>query len=78
MQFRTLFQWRVKLREKLKMMKQARMAEKFFVQKKAWKVMKAKLEERRRERKVSEWEKERAKKVFARKSPLSRSNHWEI
>lgn len=58
------------MRERFKLVKQAKMAEKFFVQKKAWNLMKAKLEERRREKKLSEWEKERAKKVFVGKSLL--------
>lgn len=58
------------MREKFKLVKQAKMAEKFFVQKKAWTAMKAKLEERRRERKLNEWEKERTKKVFVGKSLL--------
>lgn len=59
-----LFQWRVKLRERIKMAKQAKVAEKYFVMKRAWKLLKAKTEERRRERKVREWEKARVKKVF--------------
>lgn len=58
------------MRERFKLVKQAKRAEKFFVQKKAWTAMKAKLEERRRERKLSEWEKEKTKKAFAGKSLL--------
>lgn len=68
LQSKMLFQWRVQLRVMLKMTKDARALEKFFVIRNAWKTMKVRLEERRRERKLQELETEKTKKAFTRKS----------
>lgn len=55
-QYDALLKWRIQLREKLKLMKQARIVEKFFLERKFLKVWKAKLEEHQRLKKLKELE----------------------
>ncbi|KDQ61051.1 hypothetical protein JAAARDRAFT_191170 [Jaapia argillacea MUCL 33604] len=56
--------WRVKLRVKLGMIKQARRQEKYFVQRRACKLWLAKLEEKRREKKLRFLEQQKLAKLF--------------
>ncbi|KAI0273395.1 hypothetical protein BC834DRAFT_921486 [Gloeopeniophorella convolvens] len=65
LQYRCLFRWRVRLRTELKLFRQAKVAEKYFVVRRMWRVWKNKAEERTRERRLREWERVRAAKVFA-------------
>jgi protein SFI1 len=55
-QYDALLKWRIHLRAKLKLLKQARIVEKFFLQRKVLKAWKAKFEERRRLKKLKELE----------------------
>lgn len=62
--YQMLLTWRIQLRDKLKMMKKARMAEKFLAARRAWRVWKGRLDEKRREKKLKEFEKQRVQKYF--------------
>lgn len=64
LRFKILLKWRLKLRLKLKMLKQGKSAEKFFTARRTWKVWTDKLEERRREKKLKDLEKRRIQKYF--------------
>ncbi|OAX38647.1 hypothetical protein K503DRAFT_770274 [Rhizopogon vinicolor AM-OR11-026] len=55
-QYDALLKWRIHLRAKLKLLKQARIVEKFFLQRRVLKAWKAKFEERRRLKKLKELE----------------------
>jgi hypothetical protein len=59
-----LLAWRIHLRTKFKMIKQARLAEKFFVIRKAWRIWTDRFEENSREKKLKALEKRRLKKCF--------------
>ena len=65
LQFRILYRWRVQLRAHLKRFRQAKIADKFFVMRQAWKIWVDKAEERGRQKRLREWNKGRAEKVFA-------------
>ncbi|KAI0302238.1 Sfi1 spindle body protein-domain-containing protein [Russula brevipes] len=65
LQFRILFKWRVQLRVHLRRFRQAKIAHKFFVMRQAWKIWVDKAEERGREKRLREWNKGRAGKLFA-------------
>lgn len=54
--YRTLFEWRLQLRAHAKQSRQARRAEKFFVTRDAWRKWVEKVNEKRRESKVKEFE----------------------
>lgn len=64
LQFRTMFTWRLQLRAMLKLQRQARLAEKFFVMRKAWKAWMQKRDEQRREKMLKEYERQKAKRMF--------------
>ncbi len=68
LQFRILYRWRVQLRVHLKRFRQAKIADKFFVVRQAWRIWVDKAEVRGREKRLREWNKEKAKKIFASKS----------
>jgi hypothetical protein len=55
----------VQLRAHLKRFRQAKIADKFFVMRQAWRIWVDKAEERGREKRLREWNRERAKKIFA-------------
>ena len=65
LQFRILYRWRVQLRAHLKRFRQAKIADKFFVTRQAWKIWVHRAKVRGREKRSREWDKERAKKLFA-------------
>lgn len=56
LRFKMVMIWRVQLRAKLKLAKQARIAEKYFAIRNAWKMWQEKLAEKRRERKLKVFE----------------------
>ncbi|THH32104.1 hypothetical protein EUX98_g2082 [Antrodiella citrinella] len=62
--FRMLLMWRLQLRQKLKLTKQARIAEKFFVMRGAFRSWLVKLAERKRERTVKEFERKVLERYF--------------
>jgi hypothetical protein len=68
LKFRILYRWRVQLRAHLKRFRQAKIADKFFVMRQAWRIWVGKAEERGRQKRLREWNKERAKTAFAGKS----------
>jgi protein SFI1 len=65
LQFRILFKWRVQLRAHLKHFRQAKYADKLFVMRRAFRMWVQRAEEHVREKRVKEWNKGRAGKVFA-------------
>jgi hypothetical protein len=73
LQFRILYRWRVQLRAHLKRFRQAKIADKFFVTRQAWKIWVDRAKVRGREKRSREWDKEKAKKLFA-----STSERWLI
>ena len=64
LQFKMLLTWRLELRAKLKLVKQGRMAEKFFIYRRAWKMWVLKLEEKAREKKLRELERRKMMKYY--------------
>lgn len=62
--FKMLLLWRLQLRKKLKLAKQAKLAEKFFVMRGAWRTWLAKVAEKKRGRKVKDFERRVAKRYF--------------
>lgn len=75
LQFRILYRWRVQLRVHLKRFRQARVADKFFVVRRAWRIWVDKAEERGRKKRLREWNKEKARKVTAGTSAVF---SWDI
>ena len=65
LQFRILYRWRVQLRVHLKRFRQARIADKFFVVRRAWRIWADRAEVRGREKRLREWNKEKARKLTA-------------
>ncbi|TCD64438.1 hypothetical protein EIP91_004083 [Steccherinum ochraceum] len=63
--FKMLLIWRLQLRKKLKLAKQAKIAEKFFTMRGAWQRWLAKVAEKGREKKVKEFEGKMVKRYFA-------------
>lgn len=79
LQFRTMFTWRLQLRAMLKLQRQARLAEKFFVMRKAWKAWMQKRDEQRREKMLKEYERQKAKRMFQDWSQLAfRRRHHRL
>ena len=70
LQFRLLFKWRVRLRAHLKLFRQAKIADKFFVMRRAWRIWVDKAEKRAKEKRLREWNAGRAGKIFAGTSRL--------
>ena len=64
LQSRMLLAWRLKLHDRLQMAKVARWANRYFVTRNAWRVWIRALEERRRERKLREFEVAKLRKFF--------------
>ena len=64
LRFKMLLTWRLQLRAKLQMIKQSRIAEKFFIARQAWKIWTDKLEEKRRQKKLQDWKKQKMRKCF--------------
>jgi protein SFI1 len=71
LKFRLLYKWRVQLRAHLKLFREAKIANKFFVMRRAWRRWVDMAEARGRENRLREWNKRRAGKLFAGKSRLS-------
>ncbi|KAG2157290.1 hypothetical protein DEU56DRAFT_763901 [Suillus clintonianus] len=63
-QYDALLKWRIQLREKMKLLKQARFVEKFILQRRILKVWKAKFEERQRLKKLKELETRRLRALM--------------
>jgi protein SFI1 len=70
LQFRLLFKWRVQLRAHLKLLREAKIADKFFLMRRAWRRWLDKAEMRGREKRLREWNKGRVAKQFAGTSRL--------
>ncbi|TFY83893.1 hypothetical protein EWM64_g113 [Hericium alpestre] len=64
LQFQTMLAWRLALRAKLKLVRQGRVAEKFFAVRRAWRLWVQRAEEQKREKKLKELEVRRTKKLF--------------
>jgi protein SFI1 len=64
LRFKILSIWRLQLRSKLKMAKQARIAEKFFIARRAWKTWTDKFEHIRRQKKLQVLERRKMRKYF--------------
>ncbi|EIN07385.1 hypothetical protein PUNSTDRAFT_121511 [Punctularia strigosozonata HHB-11173 SS5] len=64
LRFKYLLEWRVALRQKLKMMKQARKAEKIIILRRAMERWKEASENRRREAKLTQLQAKKAKRIF--------------
>jgi len=69
LQSRMLLAWRLKLHNHLQMAKVARWANRYFVTRNAWRAWIRSLEERRRERKLREFEVAKLRKAFGGMSP---------
>ncbi|OCH95505.1 hypothetical protein OBBRIDRAFT_816423 [Obba rivulosa] len=65
LQFKMLLAWRQQLRAKRRMLKQAKIAQKFFIMRNYWQKWALQLEERRRKKKLQEFERRVVKKYFA-------------
>jgi protein SFI1 len=80
LQYRVLFNWRVQLRAHVKHFRQAKIADKFYVKKRAWRTWMVRAEERGRDNRLKERDKGRAGKLFAGMSDvmLSARLHLEI
>ncbi|KAH9001065.1 hypothetical protein EDB92DRAFT_1811986 [Lactarius akahatsu] len=77
LQYRVLFNWRVQLRAHVKHFRQAKILEKFFVVRRAWKMWMERAVERGREKRLKEWDNGRAGKHFAgwREKALRQRRH---
>ncbi|KAI0316688.1 Sfi1 spindle body protein-domain-containing protein [Amylostereum chailletii] len=64
LQFKMLFAWRIALRAKLKLIRKARVAEKYFVMRRAWKGWQQSVEERKREKKLQQLVTSKARGIF--------------
>jgi len=67
LRFKILLIWRLQLRSKLKKAKQARIAEKFFIARRAWKIWTDKFDEIRRQKKLQILERHKLRKYFTGK-----------
>lgn len=56
LRFKMMLVWRLQLRAKLKLVKQAKLVEKYFIIRMAWKKWQQKLEDKRREQKLKIFE----------------------
>jgi protein SFI1 len=65
LQFRILFRWRVQLRAHLKHFRQAKIAGKYFMMRRAWRIWVDKAEARAREKRLREWNTSRVGKLFS-------------
>jgi protein SFI1 len=65
LQFRILFRWRVQLRAHLKHFRQAKIADKYFMMRRAWRIWVDKAEARVREKRLREWNTGRVGKLFS-------------
>ena len=59
-----LLTWRIELRSKLKLVRQAKLAEKFFIFRKAWRIWVHRADENMREKKLVLFHKQKLKKYF--------------
>ncbi|TFK42645.1 Sfi1 spindle body protein-domain-containing protein [Crucibulum laeve] len=66
LRYKVLLTWRVELRKKLKMVKVARMADRFFATRHAWRAWSLKLDEKKREKKLKLFEKQKLVSHFSR------------
>jgi protein SFI1 len=65
LQFRLLFRWRVQLRVHLKLFRQAKIADKYFVMRRAWRIWMDKAQGRRREKRLKELNNGRVGRLFS-------------
>jgi protein SFI1 len=68
LRYKIILSWRIQLRERLKLMKMARVAYQFFVTRRAWKAWGNAFKARARERHAKDIEKRRLEKIFHRES----------
>jgi protein SFI1 len=64
--FKIMLRWRIRLRERLKMVRQAKIADKFLVLRRTWKRWKTQLEDAKRLKKVKLWDRAKLKAAFER------------
>jgi protein SFI1 len=64
LQYKTLYAWRLLLRSKIKLVRQARAAAKYFIKRKMWEAWRRRMEERKRENKLFEFLAEKKRHVF--------------
>ncbi|KAI0029377.1 Sfi1 spindle body protein-domain-containing protein [Vararia minispora EC-137] len=64
LQYKMLYIWRLQLRAKLKLARQARIVSKYFVARRAWVVWRRAMEERTRERRLEEYLERKKGKIF--------------
>lgn len=64
LQYNMLLTWRLQLRSKLKLVKQGRIALRFFIARRAWGLWRENLESKRREKKLKEWEVQKLRKFY--------------
>ncbi|KAG5654501.1 hypothetical protein H0H81_001142 [Sphagnurus paluster] len=64
LRYKMLLKWRIQLREKLKLIKMARMADKFFATRCAWRTWHDALKARAREKRVEEFKKHGLERIF--------------
>ena len=74
LRYKILLSWRIQLRMKLKLIKQAKLAEKFFIFRKAWRVWMDRFDESMREKKLRLLRKQKLKKCFHCKHLA----HWVV
>lgn len=68
LRYKMVLSWRIRLREKLKLMKMARVACQFFVTRRAWKLWDNALKAKAREKHAKYIEQRRLEKIFHRES----------
>ncbi|TFY66150.1 hypothetical protein EVG20_g4945 [Dentipellis fragilis] len=64
LQYRMMLTWRLHLRAKLKLVRQARLVEKYFLVRRAWMLWVQRSNEQKRERKLTEFKAAKAKKIL--------------
>lgn len=65
--YKAILVWRMKLREKLKMVRLAKMAVNFFATRRAWKTWHEAMNQKATERRLAEFDKQRIRRVFCSK-----------
>lgn len=75
MQYDALLKWRVQLRARLKLLKHAKIVEKFIVQRRTLNVWKFKLAEKKRQNKLKALEARRLGECMKSKSPDKAASH---
>lgn len=75
--YRVMLTWRLELRARLRKVKQAKMAEKFFASRKVWQIWRHRTQEQRREKALRKFERRRLHALFEG-TTLTHSIVWMI